>query len=100
MMTHKTMLRLAAVGTAVGVLLGGCSEYNDKRGKGDAPVEDREGDDKPAVVVNFPDGFANVALKCYGGTGFVSTTREAPVQVVPDARWCDGDAVSTEVLPK
>jgi len=78
----------------------GCSEYDDNRGKGDAPVESRKGDDKAAVVINFPDTFANVALKCYGGTGFVSTTREAPVQVVPEARWCDGDEVSSEVLPK
>lgn len=85
----KTLAALALTGA----LLTGCSEYNDDRGKGDAPVQDRNGDDKPAVVINFPDGFANVAIKCYSGTAVVSTTREAPVQVVPDSVMCDGDAV-------
>lgn len=81
--------------TALVVILSltGCSEYNDQRGKGDAPVENREGDDKAAVVINFPDTFANVAIKCYAGTAIISTTREAPVNVIPDSTFCRGDEV-------
>lgn len=75
------------------ILATGCSEYNDDRGRGDAPVQNREGDDKPAVVINFPDNFANVAIKCYKGTAVISTTREAPVQIVPDSVMCNGDNV-------
>lgn len=73
--------------------LASCSNWNDDRGLGDAPVQNRKGDDKAAVVVNFPDGFANVAIKCYGGTAVVSTTREAPVQLIPDSTLCNGDEV-------
>lgn len=80
------------------VFMAGCSEFNDQRGKGDAPVENRSGDDKPAVVINMPDGFANAAIKCYSGTAIVSTTREAPVQVIPDSAICDGDEVSEEFI--
>jgi len=98
-MNRKKILIVLSIIFAV-AMLGGCSEYNDERGRGDAPVENRRGDDKPAVVVNFPDTFANAAIKCYGGVGIISTTREAPVQVVPDAAFCDGDEVSTELFPK
>lgn len=91
-------LKRLLIPAAALALMAGCSEYNDDRGKGDAPVEDRNGDDKPAVVLNFPDSFANVAIKCYGGTAVISTTREAPVQVIPDATICDGDKVSREFV--
>ncbi|MGW3161023.1 hypothetical protein [Streptomyces sp. NPDC001089] len=50
-----------------GALIGGCSkEYNDKRGKGDAPVQGRRGDNTAAEVFNMPDGFGNLATKCTG----------------------------------
>lgn len=76
---------------AVAVLLVGtaaCSGYDNSRGKGDAPVSGK--DDSPAQVVNFPDGFANVAIKCDGnGFRIYTTTREAAPVVVPD-RTCGG----------
>lgn len=87
-------MKRAAAAAAIAVLtLAGCSEYNDQRGKGDAPVQNREGDDKPAVVINFPNEFANVAIKCYGGTALLTTTREAAPLVIPDSSLCDGDEV-------
>ncbi len=52
-----------------------CSEFNDERGKGDAPVEKR--DDGPAEVVNFPDGFSNVAHKCDGHGHRIYVTTQA-----------------------
>jgi len=45
----------------------GCSGYNDHRGKGDAPVAGRHGDDSPADVVNMPDSFPNISTKCLKG---------------------------------
>ncbi|MDX3799646.1 hypothetical protein [Streptomyces sp. AK04-3B] len=63
------MRRLTAVGVAcaLALLLGGCSqEYYDERGKADAPVAGRAGEDTPAEVYNFPDGFGNLATKCVG----------------------------------
>ncbi|MEU3522296.1 hypothetical protein AB0E62_00205 [Streptomyces sp. NPDC038707] len=45
----------------------GCSQYNDERGKGDAPVANRSGEDSPKAVTNNPDGFGNVATGCVAG---------------------------------
>ncbi|MER5372270.1 hypothetical protein [Streptomyces sp. NPDC002553] len=53
------MLLLAAV-------LSGCSLDDDERGMGDAPVRGKAGEDTPAEVYNFPDGFGNLATKCVG----------------------------------
>lgn len=71
----------------------GCSGHNDDRGKGDAPVQNRAGDDAPAVVVNFPDGFANIAFKCLNGSGLYVTTRNAAPVVVKDDPSCSGSTV-------
>jgi hypothetical protein len=68
--------------------LAGCSEYNDDRGKGDAPVG--SSDDSPAVVINFPDGFANVARKCDGPNAVYTHTREAAPVVVANSPVCTG----------
>lgn len=54
------IVALVATGTA-------CSEYNDERGKGDAPVANQKGDDSPKSVTNNPDGFANVVTGCLSG---------------------------------
>lgn len=45
----------------------GCGEYNDHRGRGDAPVSGGKGDDTPAHVTNMPDKFGNVSAKCLAG---------------------------------
>lgn len=70
------------------VAVGGCSHYNDKRGKGDAPVMGRRGEDTPAKVYNMPDGFGNLATKCVGKgfRAFVTTNNSGPsnVQIVDD----------------
>ncbi|WP_327719855.1 hypothetical protein OG381_34270 [Streptomyces sp. NBC_00490] len=78
-------------GALVGALLlfgaVGCSEYNDERGKGDAPVAGRGGDDSAKHVTNNPDGFGNVATGCvYGAPGFryfvTTNTGSAPSNLV------------------
>ena len=87
------MRRLTAAGTVLvlALLLGGCSqEYYDERGKADAPVAGKAGEDSPAEVYNFPDGFGNLATKCvgkgkrgYATTKFVQPEDEDDVVVIP-----------------
>jgi hypothetical protein len=49
------------------VVLGGCSrEHYEERGMADAPVRGRAGENGPAEVYDFPDGFGNLATKCVG----------------------------------
>ncbi|MFG2573057.1 hypothetical protein [Streptomyces sp. NPDC048481] len=78
---------------AVGALAGCSDEYNDERGKGDAPVQGKAGDDTPAEVFNMPDGFGNLATKCvgHGFRAYVTTNATGPsnVQIVED-KSCGG----------
>lgn len=83
-------IRTAALAATALVVLASCGEYNDKRGRGDAPVAST--DDTPAVVVNFPDLFMNVAFKCLGSNGIYTHTREgAPIVVPNDTNCRNGD---------
>lgn len=76
------VLLMAAAVLGLLISLTGCSSsgpgsYDDKRGKGDAPVSGGKGEDSPATVTNMPDGFGNVATKCVAGASgwrvFVTT---------------------------
>lgn len=61
-------------------------EYNNDRGKGDAPISDVS--DEEVFVMNFPDGFANIAFKCHGPNGVYTHTREAAPIVIKDDANC------------
>ncbi|WP_190191854.1 hypothetical protein [Streptomyces minutiscleroticus] len=85
----RTSALVAGVLLAMGSALAGCSqEHDDERGKGDAPVAGRKGDDTPAEVFNMPDGFGNLATKCvgHGFRAYVTTNATGPsnVQIVED----------------
>lgn len=62
------MKRTLAAAAAVIVLAfsaTACSQaHEDKRGRGDAPVAGRKGDDSAAFCTNMPDEFGNVCGKC------------------------------------
>ena len=80
----RASVRAAAAVLLVAGLVAGCSqEYDDKRGKGDAPAE----------VFNMPDGFGNLATKCvgHGFRAYVTTNATGPsnVQIVED-KSCAG----------
>lgn len=76
-----------------------CSSYNDKRGRGDAPIGPF--DDSPAEVINMPDRFANVANKCDGhGHRVYSTTREAAVTVIADPSCSAGPTTGPTTEPR
>lgn len=102
--------RRVAVGlVAVALLtLAGCSQsHEDKRGRGDAPVAGKAGDDSPAFCTNMPDEFANVCSKClsgFPGKAVMSTTHTdnaAPAVTVFDAPngMCNGVKVSATPSP-
>jgi hypothetical protein len=81
-------MRKLWIGVVV-VALAGCSAWNDDRGKGDSPVG--KTDDSPARVINMPDGFANLAIKCDRGNGIYVTTRDAaPTVIVNDPNCAKG----------
>ncbi|MGW5349866.1 hypothetical protein ACWERV_04990 [Streptomyces sp. NPDC004031] len=85
----KYLTAVASIAVAVAALTGCAS---DSRGTGDSPVADHRGEDSPANVTNFPDGFANIATKCVAGApgfrAFVTTREAAPIVLADPA--CKG----------
>jgi len=77
----------------------GCSSYNDHRGKGDAPVAGRHGDDSPADVVNMPDSFPNISTKCLKGRApwAAAVTTDRILILFQDPDHCGGKAVAGRV---
>lgn len=81
----------AGVLAALSLSLNACGSYNDHRGKGDAPVYQKAGDDSAAFVTNQPDNFGNVSAKClYGfpGMAVIVSTKKIPVPF--PYKGCDG----------
>lgn len=87
-MKRRTWLAGLVVG---GFLLAACSEFNDDRGIGDAPVE-QQPDEERRVWPNANE-FPNISAFCIGGNGVYTTTREAPPAIVPDDPECAEDGV-------
>ncbi|WP_416983264.1 hypothetical protein [Streptomyces sp. T028] len=85
----------AGVVAVLVLALGGCSrEYYDERGKADAPVAGKAGDDSAAEVYNFPDGFGNLATKCVGkGKRAYATTKFVQVEDKDDVIIIPANAV-------
>lgn len=82
------MKKVIAAAAVAAILATGCSEYNNKRGIGDAPVDRKNINDNPAHIINMPDTFSNVAFKCDGKNGIYVTTKDAPPVVVPSDPNC------------
>ncbi|MEU9988898.1 hypothetical protein AB0E10_19280 [Streptomyces sp. NPDC048045] len=87
----RRVIRAALGAVLVVVVACGCSQQHyDERGKGDAPVAGRAGEDSPAEVYNFPDGFGNLATKCvgdgkrgYATTKFFRQEGDDDVKIIP-----------------
>ncbi|MEU0939804.1 hypothetical protein [Embleya sp. NPDC005971] len=72
----------------------GCSQkYYDERGKADGPVLGGRGDDSPAEVFNFPDGFGNLATKCVGPGKRAYATTKGSVSIGEDEVIIPANAV-------
>lgn len=57
-----------------GLVLVGCTDQ-DEKGTGDTAVDRNLQDDQPPLILNFPNDFMNVALKCVGGDLIVTHRR-------------------------
>lgn len=86
-------VKLAAAGAAltVAVALAGCTD------KGTEPFKDAPrgaANDAPADIINFPDGFSNVATKCDGPNrvyvAYKGDENRAAMAVVPNDPTCAG----------
>jgi hypothetical protein len=91
----RTILGLAAV--AAIATTAGCSEFNDDRGKGDAPVDQQA--DREVTVWPNGDGFPNVAAFCIGDNGVYSVTggNRDPLDVVAnDPNCAEGGVLAAE----
>jgi hypothetical protein len=84
-------LLLPALLAAV-VLAGvGCNEYNDSRGRGDAPIG--EVNEEPRTIFEMPDKYGNVATFCDGPNQVYVMTADVPPVVVTDSANCGGTEV-------
>ena len=79
---RKSALLLTVGLAAGGVMLTGCSEYNDERGRGDAPVGERHED--PRQIWQNLDKFPNVSAFCIGENGVYTNTGDNrdPVDII------------------
>jgi flavoprotein len=92
-MTKKIRVRYVGAVALVALTIAGAAacDPNDHRGKGDAPVYQRKGDDSAAFVTNMPDGFGNVSAKClYGFPGEAAITNTEKITMVFKYAGCDG----------
>lgn len=85
--------RIAVIGAALLAVasIAGCSEWNDERGRGDAPSDQQP--DREVKVWPNADQFPNIAVFCVGGNGVYTTTRDAPPAVVADDPECAENGV-------
>lgn len=76
----------AVVGLTAFMLLGaGACEH---RGTVDAPIDESLQDNQAPLIINMPDTFMNLALKCVGGDLVMAHTRNAAPTVIPGADSC------------
>lgn len=87
-MTHRVAALMIVTAVAVGTSAASCNA----KGTGDAPVEpvDKQ-NNAPAHIINMPDGFPNVAVKCDQGTGIYVTSHgksDVPPVIIPNDPRC------------
>lgn len=79
------MKRLLLIVVLAAVLLAGCA--TEKRGTIDAPIS-HPSNNKPATIINMPDGYLNLAFKCHGPDGIYSHRRVAAPVIIPNDANC------------
>jgi len=95
--SNKSILATGSMAAVLGAFaLVGCGadpgSTNDDHGWGDAGIASR--DYNKSHIVNQPDGFGNISIKCDGKYGYMMfmvthSMSDTPVVVVPDPR-CPG----------
>lgn len=81
-----------AIGVAVAAAaLAGCGAQA-SHGIQDSPVSRQYIDNAPAQIINFPDGFANYAMKCdHHGNVLYSNTRDGDSAFAIPSKDCPDD---------
>lgn len=81
---RRLLIVLVAIGAAVVLTAGACED----RGTRDAPIEPSLQDNQAPFIVNMPNGYMNLALKCLGDDLIVAHTRQAAPVVLQDSALC------------
>ena len=84
-MARRKLLAGVALIVAVPIVAASSCE---RRGTRDAPINARLQDNQAPYIVNEPDGFMNLALKCLGGDLIIAHTRQGPPVVLEDNELC------------
>lgn len=97
----KRLVRVAGsvvLAGTVGLVLtaGACGS----QGKIDAPVDQSKTDNQAPFIVNSPNTFQNVALKCVNNDLVATHTREAPPVIIADASACDPGVAEQIGIPR
>jgi hypothetical protein len=82
------MRRTTALVVATSALLVATAGACEERGTNDAPIDLNLQDDTAPYIINMPDGYMNLALKCIGDDLVIAHTREAAPLVVESADVC------------
>ncbi|OHV32957.1 MULTISPECIES: hypothetical protein [Pseudofrankia] len=91
-MKIRLAVALPLAAATIAVTATGCSQKTREPGR-DAPVASH--DDKPARVINMPDGFSNVSAKCDGPNMvyvvYHSDAAYGSVAIAPNDPRCTGN---------
>lgn len=91
---RKTLL------TAAGIAIVGVSCASGERGTIDAPIDSTKQENSAPYIVNGPNGYHNLALKCLGADLLVTHTRQAPPIVVVGASSCRPGVAEAIGIPR
>lgn len=95
---RRRRLAIIPAGAALALLLtaGACED----RGTVDAPIDQRLQDNQAPLIVNMPDGFMNLALKCVGSTLVAAHTRQGPPVLVAESDACAEGRAESLGIPR
>ena len=81
---RRMLIGVGALGALLVLTAGACED----RGTIYAPIDRNLQDNQAPYIVNMPDGYMNLALKCLGDDLIVAHTRQAAPIVVADSELC------------
>lgn len=87
----STAFVVAPVAALAVIVAGGCAQK--AKGTQDSPVDQVFTDNKPAQIINFPNHFMNVAVKCdhHGNLVYANTREGSTPIIVPAPKVCPAD---------
>lgn len=95
-----TRHRIALTALAVPAILGLTAASCERRGTRDAPIDTALQDNSAPFIINGPDTYHNLALKCVGADLIIVHTRQAPPVVTPNASACKSGEAEKYGIPR